>query len=335
MLSIYPKQYRSLLSVRDTQVAIKAIKDWFEVSLAQELNLTRVSAPLFVRPETGLNDNLNGVERPVTFTVKGLGERQCEVVQSLAKWKRFALKKYSFHPGEGLYTDMNAVRRDEELDNLHSIYVDQWDWEAIIDRKDRNLWTLMGYVRKIYKALKQTERRLIQAFPVLETYLLDRISFITSQELEDAYPELTPRERENVHARKKGAICIMQIGGPLRSGMRHDGRAPDYDDWQLNADILVHYPVLDCAVEISSMGIRVDERSLDVQLKLAGADDRRSLPYHQDVLAGRLPQTIGGGIGQSRLCMILLGKAHIGEVQCSVWPQDMVEECKKSNILLL
>ena len=330
-----PRHYSSSLSVRDTQVAIKQIKDDCETLLARELNLTRVSAPLFVRPETGLNDNLNGVERPVAFHIKCMDEAKCEVVQSLAKWKRFALRHYGFVPGEGLYTDMNAIRRDEDLDNLHSIYVDQWDWEVVINREDRTLDTLMRYVEGVYRVFRQTEDHVAGLYPSIVRHLPERISFITSQQLEDAYPGLAPRDRESAYAREKGAICVMQIGGSLRSGVRHDGRAPDYDDWRLNADIVLYYPVLDCAMELSSMGIRVDERSLAQQLKLAGAEDRSTLAYPADVLAGRLPYTIGGGIGQSRLCMYLLGKAHIGEVQCSVWPQEMLEECERANIKLL
>ncbi|OPZ65744.1 MAG: Aspartate--ammonia ligase [Firmicutes bacterium ADurb.Bin506] len=330
-----PRRYSSSLSVRDTQVAIKQIKDKCETLLARELNLTRVSAPLFVRPETGLNDNLNGTERPVAFNIRSMDDAKCEVVQSLAKWKRFALRHYGFVAGEGLYTDMNAIRRDEDLDNLHSIYVDQWDWEVVINKEDRNLGTLARYVKGVYKVFRQTEDFIVGLHPQLARYLPDEISFITSQELEDAYPGLSPREREAAYVREKGAACVMQIGGKLRSGVRHDGRAPDYDDWQLNADIVLHYPVLDCPFELSSMGIRVDEHSLALQLKLAGAEDRATLPYHADVLAGRLPYTIGGGIGQSRLCMYLLGKAHIGEVQCSVWPQEMLSECERVNIKLL
>ena len=330
-----PRRYSSSLSVRDTQVAIKQIKDKCEALLARELNLTRVSAPLFVRPETGLNDNLNGTERPVAFNIRSMDDAKCEVVQSLAKWKRFALRHYGFVAGEGLYTDMNAIRRDEDLDNLHSIYVDQWDWEVVINKEDRNLGTLARYVKGVYKVFRQTEDFIVGQYPQLARYLPDEISFITSQELEDAYPGLSPREREAAYVREKGAACVMQIGGKLRSGVRHDGRAPDYDDWQLNADIVLHYPVLDCPFELSSMGIRVDEHSLALQLKLAGAEDRATLPYHADVLAGRLPYTIGGGIGQSRLCMYLLGKAHIGEVQCSVWPQEMLSECERVNIKLL
>ncbi|NLE94839.1 MAG: aspartate--ammonia ligase [Dehalococcoidia bacterium] len=330
-----PRRYSSSLSVRDTQVAIKQIKDKCETLLARELNLTRVSAPLFVRPETGLNDNLNGTKRPVAFNIRSMDDAKCEVVQSLAKWKRFALRHYGFVAGEGLYTDMNAIRRDEDLDNLHSIYVDQWDWEVVINKEDRNLGTLARYVKGVYKVFRQTEDFIVGLHPQLARYLPDEISFITSQELEDAYPGLSPREREAAYVREKGAACVMQIGGKLRSGVRHDGRAPDYDDWQLNADIVLHYPVLDCPFELSSMGIRVDEHSLALQLKLAGAEDRATLPYHADVLAGRLPYTIGGGIGQSRLCMYLLGKAHIGEVQCSVWPQEMLSECERVNIKLL
>lgn len=330
-----PKDYKAVLDIRKTEKAIKQLKDFFESSLAKELNLTRVSAPLFVMPETGLNDNLNGVERPVSFDIKDMGGSIAEVVHSLAKWKRMALKRYGFKPGEGLYTDMNAIRRDEELDNLHSVYVDQWDWEKIILKEERNVETLKNIVRSIFKVFKATEEYICSEYPELEKTLPDDISFITTQELEDLYPELSPRQREDAIAKEKGAVFVMQIGGQLKSGIRHDGRAPDYDDWELNGDIIFWYPVLEKAFEVSSMGIRVDEDSLVKQLKLAGCEERLELPFHRDLLEKRLPYTVGGGIGQSRICMFFLKKAHIGEVQVSVWPDEMIETCEKANIILL
>ncbi|NLD47717.1 MAG: aspartate--ammonia ligase [Clostridiaceae bacterium] len=332
---IIPSEYKPPLSVRDTEKAIKMIKDYFESQLAKELNLSRVSAPLFVRPETGLNDNLNGVERPVAFDVKSIDGNTVEVVHSLAKWKRMALAKYSFKVGEGLYTDMNAIRRDEEVDNLHSIYVDQWDWELVLKKEDRSVKTLEGIVKRIYKALKMTEDKVIEAFPAVEKILPDDIYFVTTQELEDMYPELSPKEREDMIAKDKKAVFIMKIGGVMKSGIKHDGRAPDYDDWNLNGDIVLWYPLLDRAFEISSMGIRVDEDSLLKQLKEAECEDRKRFRFHKDVLEGRLPYTVGGGIGQSRLCMYFLKKAHIGEVQASVWPDEMLEECENANMHLL
>lgn len=332
---IIPEKYRSSLSIRETEVAIKKIKDFFERELAQTLNLTRVSAPLFVRPETGLNDNLNGVERPVSFGIKDLGDAEAEIVQSLAKWKRMALKKYGFDAGEGLYTDMNAIRRDEELDSLHSIYVDQWDWEKILERQERNARYLKDIVKMIFRVFKDTETYICGEYPALGRYLPEDIYFITTQELEDMYPALTPKEREDRIAEEKKAVFIMQIGGLLRSGIRHDGRAPDYDDWKLNGDIIFWYPVLGRAFEVSSMGIRVDEASLAEQLKLAGCEERRALPFHRELLEGRLPLTAGGGIGQSRICMFFLGKAHVGEVQSSVWPDKMIASCAAANINLL
>jgi len=323
------------MNIRETEAAIKYIKDLFEDTLAEVLNLTRVSAPLFVFPETGLNDNLNGVERPVSFDIKHMNGSVVEIVQSLAKWKRAALKKYGFSVGEGIYTDMNAIRRDEVLDNLHSIYVDQWDWEKIIRPEDRSLETLMSIVRDIYSVFRMVEYKVCERYPVLERKLPDSISFVTTQELEDLYPELPPKEREERIARQKKAVFIMKIGGALKSGTRHDGRAPDYDDWELNGDIIFWYPVLNRAMEMSSMGIRVNAETLEKQLKLAGCEERKKLPYHRDVLEGRLPQTVGGGIGQSRICMFLLDKAHIGEVQSSVWPEDMMKACEKMGIRLL
>lgn len=332
---IVPKGYQSKLSVRDTENAIKKIKDFFEAEISKELNLARVSAPIFVRPETGINDNLNGVERPVFFEVKGIGGNIVEVVHSLAKWKRLALKRYGFQMGEGIYTDMNAIRRDEDLDNLHSVYVDQWDWELIIHKEDRTIETLKNVVRKIYKTIKNTEAYICDLYPSLSRKLPEEISFITTQELEDAYPQLSPKDRENMIARETKAVFLMQIGGRLKSGTKHDGRAPDYDDWNLNGDILFWYPLLETAFEISSMGIRVDEESLVRQVKEAGCEERLEMQFHRDLLEGRLPYTIGGGIGQSRLCMFLMDKAHIGEVQSSVWPDDMIQCCEAANINLL
>lgn len=332
---LIPANYSPKLNLKETEIAIKKVKDYFENALARELNLTRVSAPLFVKPETGLNDNLNGVERPVAFDVKAIGGSECEIVQSLAKWKRMALKKYNFFPGEGLYTDMNAIRRDEDLDNLHSIYVDQWDWEKIIAKEERTMDTLKEIVNRIYKVFQETEEYIHNLYPVLEKSLPPEIYFISTQELEDRYPDLTPKEREDAITKEKGAVFITQIGKTLRSGNRHDGRAPDYDDWELNGDIIFWYPLLEKAFEVSSMGIRVDEASLISQLKLAGCEERLNLQFHRELLAGNLPYTIGGGIGQSRICMFLLKKAHIGEVQSSVWPDEMLEECVKSKIILL
>lgn len=332
---ITPKNYRPILSVRETEIAIKLLKDTFEHELALSLNLTRVSAPLFVRPETGLNDNLNGVERTVSFQVKDLENKDVEIVQSLAKWKRMALKRYGFCQGEGLYTDMNAIRRDEDMDNLHSIYVDQWDWERVITKDHRNIEFLKEIVESIYSVFKATEDKLVKAYPTFNSVLPEEIYYITVQELENLYPDLTPKQREDVIAKEKGAVFIMEIGGVLDSGIKHDGRAPDYDDWNLNGDIIFWYPLLDRAFEVSSMGIRVDEAALLEQLKIAGCDDRKSLKYHKDLLAGELPLTIGGGIGQSRICMFFLKKAHIGEVQASVWTEEMIENCSKSSILLL
>lgn len=332
---ILPQGYKSSLDVRDTVVAIKLIKDFFENRLARELNLVRVSAPLFVRSESGLNDNLNGVERPVSFDVKGIDGKQVEIVHSLAKWKRMALKRYGFGPNEGLYTDMNAIRRDEDLDNLHSVYVDQWDWEKIILKEERNEETLRKVVKSIFKVFKDSENFILRRFPELESYLPDEITFITSQELEDRYPNLSPKEREDAITKEYKAVFIMKIGGQLRSGKPHDGRAPDYDDWELNGDIIFWYPILKRAFEVSSMGIRVDEKVLAKQLKLASCEERKNLLFHRELLSGRLPYTIGGGIGQSRICMFLLNKAHIGEVQSSVWPKEMHVACQENNIILL
>jgi aspartate--ammonia ligase len=332
---VVPEGYKPGLSIRETEIAIKQIKDFFEQTLAGELSLTRVSAPLFVRPETGLNDNLNGVERPVSFGVKALNEKNCEIVQSLAKWKRMALKRYGFKVGEGLYTDMNAIRRDEDPDNLHSVYVDQWDWEKIITKEQRTIDTLKEVVRRIYKTFKETENYINSLYPQFEKILPEEIEFMTTQEMEDLYPNLSPKERENKILETKRALFIMQIGGELKSGIKHDGRAPDYDDWTLNGDIVFWYPVLKRAFEVSSMGIRVDEASLLKQLELTGCEDRKELPFHRDLLAGYLPYTVGGGLGQSRICMFFLRKAHVGEVQASVWPEEIIRKCEEVMINLL
>ncbi len=332
---IIPDNYKPGLPIRETEVAIKQVKDLFEHTLAKKMNLTRVSAPLFVRPSTGLNDNLNGVERPVAFDIKGIGNDTVEIVHSLAKWKRAALKSYSFAKGEGLYTDMNAIRRDEELDNLHSVYVDQWDWEKIIGKDERNENKLKEIVETLFSVFKEVENDILKTYPSLENYLPENISFITTQELEDMYPEYSPKERENLIAKEKKAVFVMKIGGAMKSGKIHDGRAPDYDDWELNGDIIFWYPVLQRAFEVSSMGIRVDEDALVRQLDIAGCPQRKELSFHRDLLEGRLPYTVGGGIGQSRICMFFLGKAHIGEVQSSVWPDEMVDECYSNNIMLL
>lgn len=332
--SFVPSGYSSLLDVRQTEVAIKKVKDFFERDLAIQLNLTRVSAPLFVRSDSGLNDTLNGVERPVAFDMKDY-DGEVEIVQSLAKWKRQALSAYGFEPGEGLYTDMNAIRRDEDTDNLHSVFVDQWDWEKIITADDRNEDTLKTAVRAIYSSLRHTERYIAEEYDFVGKFLPDDISFVTTQELEDMYPDLTPKERENEIARQKGAVFIMQIGGKLRSGDIHDGRAPDYDDWSLNGDIVVYYPLLDMAFELSSMGIRVDAEALVRQLEERGCPERASLPFQKALLNNELPLTMGGGIGQSRMCMFFLRKAHVGEVQASVWPESTVKMCNENGIHLL
>ena len=330
-----PKNYESALSLHDTQVGIKTVKDFFQRLLAERLNLLRVSAPLFVDPASGMNDNLNGIERPVSFGIKEQDEYEAQVVQSLAKWKRYALKKYGFCEGEGLYTDMSAIRRDEVTDNIHSIYVDQWDWEKIISRQDRNLDTLKDVVRSVYKVLRKTEKYMSIQYDYIEEILPHDIFFITTQELENMFPDYTPKEREYYIAKAKGAVCIMQIGDVLESGQRHDGRAPDYDDWALNADIVVYYPVLDIALELSSMGIRVDKDALLSQLEKAGCPERAQLPFQKAVIEEQLPFTIGGGIGQSRICMFFLRKAHIGEVQSSLWPPEIAEEAEKNGIHLL
>ncbi len=336
MSKIYiPEGYRSPQPIKETEIAIKEVKDYFERALASALNLTRVSAPLFVKPESGLNDNLNGVERPVTFGIKEQDDAEVEIVHSLAKWKRLALREYGFEVGEGLYTDMTAIRRDEETDNIHSIYVDQWDWERIIDKSERNEGTLKETVFRIFMAIKQTEYFICGKYHFMDPFLPNEITFITTQELEDMYPDKTPKERENLITKEKGAVFLSKIGGALNSGERHDGRAPDYDDWDLNGDILVYYPVLDMALELSSMGIRVDEEALDRQLKISGCEDRASMPFQKDVLEANLPYTIGGGIGQSRICMFFLQRAHIGEVQSSIWPKEVHEIAKANGVNIL
>ncbi len=332
---IIPPDYKPALDLRETQIAIKEVKDFFQRELAKQLNLTRVSAPLFVLPESGLNDNLNGVERPVSFGILEQNERQAEIVHSLAKWKRKALKEYGFHEGEGLYTDMSAIRRDEITDNIHSIYVDQWDWEKIIGKEERTREKLESIVRSVYKAIKVTEDYMAYEYEYIGKYLPENITFVTTQELEDMYPDCTPKERENKIAKLHGAVFIEQIGDKMKSGERHDGRAPDYDDWKLNGDIVVYYPVFDSAFELSSMGIRVDEESLKEQLKKAGCEERAELPFQKAILNKELPYTVGGGIGQSRICMFFLRKAHIGEVQASIWPDGVRAEAEAHNIHLL
>lgn len=335
MSVMIPENYKSVLDIRKTEIAIKCVKDFFERALAANLNLSRVSAPLFVAPESGLNDNLNGVERPVDFSVREQNERVVEIVHSLAKWKRHALKRYGFVHGEGLYTDMNAIRRDEDTDNLHSIFVDQWDWEKIIDKDERNEDTLRDVVESVYKSLLVTEDYMAVQYPYIKKALPDHITFVTTQELEDRYPEKTPHEREYEAVKEYGAIFLMKIGDKLASGVPHDGRAPDYDDWSLNGDIIVYYDVLDTALELSSMGIRVDATALREQLQKAGCPEREKLPFQKEVLEEELPYTVGGGIGQSRICMFFLKKAHIGEVQSSLWRPEDVGEAEKHGVHLL
>ena len=337
MKTVIPEGYKSLLSIYDTQKAISLLKRLFEDRLGALLNLYRVSAPLFVDENSGLNDNLNGYERPVSFDILR-SDHKAQVVQSLAKWKRLALKRYGFFPGKGLYTDMNAIRRDEdELDNLHSVYVDQWDWEKVILPEERKLDYLKLTVMDIVTAICDTQDTMQAIYPQLQALgkLNRRVSFVTAQQLEDMYPELTPKQRENEYLKEHKTAFIIGIGGALRSGKPHDGRAPDYDDWDLNGDIMFWDELLGCAFEVSSMGIRVDPASLDKQLRLSGCDDRRELPYHKMLLNGELPLTIGGGIGQSRLSMLLLGKAHIGEVQASIWDEDTVKRCEQAGVILL
>ena len=333
---ILPEVYHPIFSGMEAQQAIKLIKDTFERKLAEQLNLIRVSAPLMVPSDTGVNDMLNGYERPVEFEVKET-HRNLQIVQSLAKWKRIALKRYGFEIGAGLYTDMNAIRRDEETDNIHSIYVDQWDWEKIIRKEDRTMEYLKKTVEDIYEAFKLTEEVLINAYPEkkLERTLPDKMSFITSQELENLYPEKSPKEREHLIAKEKGVVFVSQIGKKLKSGVSHDGRSPDYDDWELNGDILFWYEPLKISLELSSMGIRVDKKSLEKQLKEANAEDRKELMYHKMLLNDELPLTIGGGLGQSRICMYFMKTAHIGEVQSSVWPEEMVQEFRRKGIEFL
>ncbi|AFS78260.1 aspartate--ammonia ligase AsnA [Gottschalkia acidurici 9a] len=335
MYLLKPEGYRPRLDVMETVIAIKQLKDFFESALAKELNLTRVSAPLFVKSESGLNDDLNGVEEPVSFKVKDDDNCKVEIVHSLAKWKRMALSRYGFEPGQGLYTDMNAIRPEEELDNTHSIYVDQWDWEKVIRKEERTEDTLINTVKSIFKVFKSAEDYICELFPQIEKYLPDEITFITSQELEDMYPTIPSQERENIIAKEKKAVFIMKIGHVLNSGEKHDGRAPDYDDWNLNGDIIFWNPILNKCLELSSMGIRVDEEALKEQLKITNSEERLEFKYHKLLVEGKLPYTIGGGIGQSRICMYFLQKAHIGEVQASIWPDEMIMECEKSNMFLL
>lgn len=335
MSLILPEGYDPHLTVRETEAAIKYIRDTFQKEFGNVMNLDRISAPLFVTHDSGLNDNLNGYERTVNFDIADLPGKDVEVVQSLAKWKRMALKRYGFKPGEGLYTNMNAIRRDEELDNLHSSYVDQWDWEFVIRKEDRTVETLKAFVRRIFKVIKHMEHEVWYRYPQAAAKLPEDVFFITSQELLDMYPNCDAKERENRICKEHGCVFVMQIGDKLSNGEPHDGRAPDYDDWALNGDILFWFPTLDRALEVSSMGIRVSEQSLKEQLEKAGCQERAALPFHKMLLEGQLPYTIGGGIGQSRLCMLLLNRAHVGEVQASLWPQEMVEECEKHNIILL
>ncbi|WP_279080715.1 aspartate--ammonia ligase [Lactobacillus apis] len=337
MSLILPEKYQPTLTIRDTEAAIVFIRERFQEVLGQKLHLQRMSAPLFVEKDTGLNDNLNGVERPVAFDAKDLPKDDTvEIVHSLAKWKRMALKKYGFGIHEGLFTNMNAIRRDEDLDNFHSIYVDQWDWEKIITKEERTEDTLKETVRKIFSAIKQVETECAERYPASTYRLPEDVHFVTTQELEDTWPDLSPEEREDKIAKKEKAVFIMKIGDKLkRSGQPHDGRAPDYDDWALNGDLIFWYEPLGQKLEVSSMGIRVSPESLHEQLEKADCLDREKLPFHRQLLKGELPYTIGGGIGQSRLCMLLLGKAHIGEVQASVWPSEMLKECEEHHIQLL
>ncbi len=332
---VIPDGYKPALNLKETQIAIKTVKDFFQQQLVAELNLHRVSAPLFVTPESGLNDNLNGVERPVKFGIKEQDDKNVEIVHSLAKWKRMALGRYGFEPGEGLYTDMNAIRRDEDTDNIHSIYVDQWDWEKVILKEQRTVETLKETVKAVYDALRVTEKYMSNHYDYIKCILPEQITFVTSQELLDRYPGMSVKEREYAIAKEKGAVFIMQIGDKLSDGKPHDGRAPDYDDWQLNGDIIVYFPVTDIALELSSMGIRVDEDSMVEQLKKAGCEERMELPFQKAVIEKKLPYTIGGGIGQSRICMFFLRKAHIGEVQVSIWPQDEVDYAKEKGVIIL
>jgi len=335
MLTI-PPNYRSPLSLRETQIAIKQLKDFYERALAEALCLTRVSAPLFLLTDTGLNDDLNGRDRPVAFEIKAIPHREASIVQSLAKWKRAALARYHFAPGEGLYTDMNAIRRDEDnLDNLHSVYVDQWDWELIITKEQRTPETLKEVVERIFGVFKRTEGYIRGLYPQLPALLPEKVTFLSSQELLDIYPGLTAKEREDAACRRYGALFLTQIGHRLSDGEPHDDRAPDYDDWRLDGDLLFYYPVLGRAFEVTSMGIRVDADSLREQCRLSGREDRLDQPYHRQVLAATVPYTIGGGLGQSRICMFLLAKAHLGEVQASTWTEETARACEKAGIVLL
>ena len=332
---VIPEGYKPSLNIKETEKAIKRVKDFFQRELITQLNLSRVSAPLFVGANSGLNDNLNGVERPVRFDILEQDDEEVEIVHSLAKWKRLALRNYGFEVGEGLYTDMNAIRRDEETDNIHSIYVDQWDWEKVIRKEDRTEETLRDVVKSVYEALRVTEKYMANQYQYVECFLPEEITFVTTQELEDRYPDFTAKERETAAAKEYGAVFIMKIGDKLASGKPHDGRAPDYDDWQLNGDIIVYYPVLDIALELSSMGIRVDEESLMEQLEKAGCPERAQLPFQKALLNHELPYTIGGGIGQSRICMFFLRKAHLGEVQASIWPEKDVRFAKEHGVEFL
>ena len=341
---IKPVDYQPLLDKIQTEKGIKLIKDFFQQNLATELRLRRVTAPLFVLKGLGINDDLNGVERPVSFPIKDLGDKEAEVVHSLAKWKRLTLAMLKIEPGYGIYTDMNAIRADEELDNLHSLYVDQWDWEATITKEDRNIAFLKDVVSRIYGAILRTEYLACESYPCLKPFLPKKITFIHSQDLLDMYPDKTPKEREDLIAKKYGAVFIMGIGAKLSNGEKHDGRAPDYDDWStpnedgkigLNCDILIWYPILNRAFELSSMGIRVDITALNKQLELEGKTNRKELYFHKQLLEGKLPLSIGGGIGQSRLCMVLLHKAHIGEIQASIWPEEMRKECEELHMPLI
>ena len=341
---IKPEGYKALLDMKRTEQGIKLIKDFFQENLSTELRLSRVTAPLFVLKGLGINDDLNGVERPVTFHIKDLAEAEAEVVHSLAKWKRLTLAEYGIEPGYGVYTDMNAIRADEELDNLHSLYVDQWDWEAVITAEQRNVDFLKNVVERIYSAIRRTEYLTCETYPELKPFLPEKIHFIHSEDLLEMYPDLSPKEREDEICRKYGAVFLIGIGGKLSNGEKHDGRAPDYDDWStptddrragLNGDILIWYPLLGRSFELSSMGIRVDKEALLRQLALEGKEDRTQLYFHRQLLDGKLPLSIGGGIGQSRLCMLLLHKAHIGEIQASIWPEDMRRECREAGMLLI
>ena len=330
-----PESYDPHMTVRETQAAIKFIRDIFQKEFGREMNLERISAPLFVSAASGLNDNLNGVERPVQFDIKAVPGETFEVVQSLAKWKRFALKEYGFQPGEGLYTNMNAIRRDEDLDNLHSVYVDQWDWEKVIEKEERTQETLHKTVRTIYKVIKHMQHEVWYKFPKAAYHLPRDIVFVTSEELEARWPDKSRKEREDLITKEHGAVFVEKIGWPLADGKPHDGRAPDYDDWNLNGDILCWFEPLNCALEVSSMGIRVSEESLMRQLEAADCLNRRNLPYHRMLLEGKLPYSIGGGIGQSRLCMLLLGRVHVGEVQASIWSEEVRKVCREHNVELL